>query len=297
MAADTYLLRGGPVAVPLTYKVPQAGELKPLAVRATFDGTNAGQPFYAVVQLIAPNGNILGNYITNPIAAGASADVSWFPGGELETASTASGVTAVTAPQGTLAVSNPTGPTVAIDMPQTGVTAGSYGDASHSAEITVDAEGRVTSAAQVGIAGGTTTIGFEIAYAQVTSNKAITDTLEATGTALITIGPATFDGAPVLLEFFTVDLQSPTNAVGDVTVITLFEGATEITRLAIGRCYQTVSPNIFTVCAHYRFTPTAGSHTYKVCGFVTNTVGTPVISAGNGGVAGAPPAFVRITKV
>ena len=84
MAGDAYLIRDGPVSVPLSYAVPQSGELLPLSVRATLNGANAGQPYYAVVQLVAPSGRVLGNYITQPIAAGASADVTWFPGAELD---------------------------------------------------------------------------------------------------------------------------------------------------------------------------------------------------------------------
>src|SRR6202034_3457268 len=55
----------------------------------------------------------------------------------------ASGVTAVASPGGTITVTNPTGPTVSLDLPASGVVAGSY----TSANITVNAEGIVTAAA------------------------------------------------------------------------------------------------------------------------------------------------------
>src|SRR5690348_2858074 len=48
-------------------------------VRATVDGTSAAAAFYAVVQIIAPSGRIMGSAITSSIAAGASADCTWFP--------------------------------------------------------------------------------------------------------------------------------------------------------------------------------------------------------------------------
>lgn len=78
VASDLVLTRDGPVAVPLSYVVPQQGELLPLTVRATLDGTSAATAFYASVQVIAPSGRIMGNYISTAIAAGASADVTWF---------------------------------------------------------------------------------------------------------------------------------------------------------------------------------------------------------------------------
>jgi hypothetical protein len=80
--ADQVLTRDGPVAVPLDYTVPQSGELLPLMVRATLDGTSAASPFYACVQVIAPSGRVMGTAISESIAAGASADVTWFPGAE-----------------------------------------------------------------------------------------------------------------------------------------------------------------------------------------------------------------------
>ena len=78
---DTVLTRDGPVAVPLDYTVPASGELLPLMVRATMDGTSASGSFYAVVQVLSPNGRVMGTARSDAIAAGASADVTWFPGG------------------------------------------------------------------------------------------------------------------------------------------------------------------------------------------------------------------------
>src|SRR5690349_9295364 len=76
---DQVLTRDGPVSVPMDYTVPQGGELLPLSVRATIDGTGAAVAYYAVVQIIAPSGRLMINAISTAIAAGASADVTWFP--------------------------------------------------------------------------------------------------------------------------------------------------------------------------------------------------------------------------
>lgn len=77
---DVEITRDGPVSVPLDYNVPNGGELQPVNVGATIDGSGAGAAFYAVLQVLDPNGRSMGKYITSSIAAGASADVTWFPG-------------------------------------------------------------------------------------------------------------------------------------------------------------------------------------------------------------------------
>lgn len=59
----------------------------------------------------------------------------------------------ITSPDSTISVGSSTGPNVTVDLPAEG-TPGTYGDASHVAEVTTDAEGRVTAASSVPIALG-----------------------------------------------------------------------------------------------------------------------------------------------
>lgn len=80
MAADDILWRDGPVAAPMNYTVPNGGELIPKSVIATLDGTSAASEFFAVLQIIDPNGHVLSTSASTAIAAGGSASVSWFPG-------------------------------------------------------------------------------------------------------------------------------------------------------------------------------------------------------------------------
>lgn len=138
--------------------------------------------------------------------------------------------------------------------------------------------------------------GFEINYTQITSNANVTDTSEATATALISPAAITFDGTAVLVEFFCASVLTDTAAAGDQLIISLFEGSTQITRLAVLNSLVT-SQHREPVVGRYRFTPTAAAHTYKVTAFTTSTTGTPTLAAGSGGTAGMPPAFIRFTKV
>ena len=138
--------------------------------------------------------------------------------------------------------------------------------------------------------------GFEIGYAQVTSQTNVTDTSEATATSLISPGALTFDGGAVYCEFFTPQLAPPSPLGASITV-TLFEGATEITRLAFAN-NNVAGTQIATSCsARYKFTPTAASHTYKLCAFVSSTTGTPYILGGTGSGAAYSPAYIRFVKV
>lgn len=138
--------------------------------------------------------------------------------------------------------------------------------------------------------------GFEIGYTPLTSPVNITDTSESTATALITAGEFVFDGGPVWVEFFAEEVFPPTGTSAFLA-ITLFEGSTQITRLAVFDSVAAANPPIGPCVGRYRFTPAAGRHTYKVCGFVSGTTGTPHIRAGAGGTAADAPAFIRFTKV
>lgn len=158
------------------------------------------------------------------------------------------------------------------------------------------ASGKVPVASSASAATWSFPPGFEINYTQITSNANVTDTAEATATALISPGAITFDGTAVLVSFFCGSVLLDTAAVGDQLVISLFEGATQITRLAVLNSLVTTQHRE-PVFAQFRFTPTAASHTYIITAFTTSTTGTPTLAAGSGGTNGFPPAYVRFTKV
>ena len=70
-------------------------------------------------------------------------------------------------------------------LPDSGVTPGTYGDATHVGQFTVDAHGIITAASSVGITGGGS--GVTVAFNEVTTDEFTTST---TYTNLTTPGPA-----------------------------------------------------------------------------------------------------------
>jgi hypothetical protein len=69
------------IAAPSDYKVPGAQELQPFSVTASYDGSGAAGAYFPCLQVLDGAGNVLFSCVpTNSVAAGVSADVSWFPG-------------------------------------------------------------------------------------------------------------------------------------------------------------------------------------------------------------------------
>lgn len=145
--------------------------------------------------------------------------------------------------------------------------------------------------------------GHEFGYDQITGNVNIVSLTEATGTTIITCAAHTFDGAAVICDFFSGQVVLPAETVATTAVsvtFSLFEGATQITRLAFAlyEINQTVNNQMqIPIFGSLRFTPTAASHTYTVTAICSSTNGTPVVVAGAGGTGTPPPTYVRFTKV
>ena len=78
--ADVAILQTQSLATPNGYTIPGAQEIILKSVKASFDGTGAGASWVPVLQFVAPNGFIVCECpVPNAVAAGGSADVSWFP--------------------------------------------------------------------------------------------------------------------------------------------------------------------------------------------------------------------------
>jgi hypothetical protein len=79
--ADISILDPSVSAAPKAYTVHGAQEIVLKSVTASYDGTGAAGPYVPAVQIIDPSGFVAGTYTLGvTLAAGGTADISWFPG-------------------------------------------------------------------------------------------------------------------------------------------------------------------------------------------------------------------------
>ena len=100
--ADVAIRQTAVTAVPLDYTLTGAQELAPKAVSASLDGTSAGSSWFPCLEVLDPAGNVMFTAIASTsLAAGVSADVTWFP---RVNAVTGSGASSLTVTDGTTSV-------------------------------------------------------------------------------------------------------------------------------------------------------------------------------------------------
>jgi hypothetical protein len=70
----------GSGTAPLQYSIAQAQEVIVKALSASFNGSGAASAWYPCIRILSPSGQLVGQYITTAtVAAGGSADASFFP--------------------------------------------------------------------------------------------------------------------------------------------------------------------------------------------------------------------------
>lgn len=168
-----------------------------------------------------------------------------------------------------------TGPTGATGTGATGATG-----ATGSAGVT----GSTGATGATGASGGA-----ELAYVEFITPVTVSSATEAAGTAVVDSGTVSYANAPVIIEFFA---PSVTPAATDFIIICLFDGATEIGRMASTQDLAASAVN-FPVLMRRRLTPSAGNHQYNVTAFRSALNGS--ITAGNSGTGTFLPGYIRIT--
>jgi len=137
------------------------------------------------------------------------------------------------------------------------------------------------------------TPGSEMIYSQITANVSVTATTQAGAQTVINPGNVTYDGQPIIVEFFAAQLTSPAVAGGGL-VLNLWDANTDL-----GVFGQVVTPAASAMTAsatlRRRLTPTPGAHNYNVRGWVTPS-GTGIVGAGLGAGVGNQPAYLRTTR-
>ena len=137
--------------------------------------------------------------------------------------------------------------------------------------------------------------GEELSYNEITATVNVTGTTSGSPTTIISGTPVTLSNNRVMVEFFSPQVSTPSAAAGNTTNIGLYENGSLVSILAQVNT-AAAATQVCPVFARWRFVPTAGSHTYSIAAWATNTTGTPRVFAGNGsGVV--VPAYIRILKV
>lgn len=86
---DIQIQVAGTAPVPLDYRIPGNGQLRPKAINATYDGSGAAGAFLPTIEIVSDGGVVVARCPASSVAAGASAEVSWFPGVAAQTAAAA----------------------------------------------------------------------------------------------------------------------------------------------------------------------------------------------------------------
>lgn len=79
--SDQQVLVVGQTDAPAQLMIPGNGQIEPKTIFASYDGTGAAGAFLPAIKVLSDAGEIVGIFPTSTsVAAGASADVTWFPG-------------------------------------------------------------------------------------------------------------------------------------------------------------------------------------------------------------------------
>lgn len=174
------------------------------------------------------------------------------------------------------------------NMPASGVTSGTYGNATNVGQFTVGADGRITSAVNVTITGGgggTT----EYDYVAITSNVTVSSSTESSPNDVIVGNSVSYNGSTrVKIEGWLYDV-APSGGGNTYVVVNLWDGSTNLGRIGLVNDVQgTLKMETF-------LTPSNAAHTYKLRAWNIGGSGTIGVQATTPTFAINPGGFLRIT--
>jgi len=135
--------------------------------------------------------------------------------------------------------------------------------------------------------------GEELAYNQITASATTTAGSAAAATLAIEGTSRTYDGTPIIVEFWSGLLYSPA-VVGSWVVVNLWDDVTDLGQFGQvgGGSANGIGAPVF---SRRRIVPTVGTHNYRIKAWIsTSGGGTGTVAAGTGGTY--LPAFIRVTR-
>jgi hypothetical protein len=148
-----------------------------------------------------------------------------------------------------------------------------------------------------GVKPGAVVIGEEIAYSQRVTNVTLTSTNEAAPNDVVSLGAVVFDGTTVVeLVYYAASLvlQVKAGTPSYAGVLNLWDGSTDLGRIAVVQTPIAPSAELAVpVQVSRRLTPSAGTHTYRIRGWVT-------VAGETGRVDASPPrlpSYLRANRV
>lgn len=132
--------------------------------------------------------------------------------------------------------------------------------------------------------------GTELYYNQITATVTLTN---GSGAQHIVIDGTslTYDGGPIIVEFYSSLVQAPSGG-GLAACVSLLDVNADLGIL--GEIYNASTAVGATVHARRRIVPTPGLHTYRIGGWVNG--GTGYVYGSPGGAATQSPAYLRISR-
>jgi hypothetical protein len=118
--SDIPITISGPVATPATYTLSPLERWTPTGVSATFDGTGAAGDFLPCCSIYSQTGDLLGRMFPEVVTAGDVAEVTYSPFSKTQ----GGGIKRITSSNGSITVTNPTGPIVDLIDAFTGIRFG-----------------------------------------------------------------------------------------------------------------------------------------------------------------------------